>query len=178
MKPVCWAVVAALAALPAGAAAQDAASGVDLLSVGSRVRFTSSAIQGRMKGLVVALDGGTMTLAGDEGGVPLKVPVASITALEASVGKKRHWLRGMLIGGGIGLLVGITGPVDESYCGGESGNFCSREEAVIGGTLVSAGLGAGIGALFKTDRWAPVTLGATRSGSGGRRAAVVVTFRF
>jgi hypothetical protein len=144
---------------------QDITSPRLVLAIGSRVRITSTAVQGRPKGLVVALDEGVVTLATD-GGLPVKVPLASITALETSLGRKRNWLKGAAIGALGGLVVGLAAPVDSNdlLCGSSSysANFCSRGEAVATSSLGGAALGAGIGALIKSDRWGSVTLAVAR----------------
>jgi hypothetical protein len=137
---------------------------------GSRVRIRSSAVKGRPQGFVVALDDDVVTLAND-GGHRVQVPVASITALETSVGRRRHWLRGAAIGAMVGLLVGLTAKLEPTLdresmavlgdvCFGFQG-FCSRGEAVRTLLPSFALLGSGIGALIKTDRWSDIALNAT-----------------
>jgi hypothetical protein len=56
--------------------------------------------------------------------------------------------------------MGFTMDVDSTRCEFDDNYFCSRGEAlaVMGGT--SAALGAGIGALVKSDVWIPVALDA------------------
>jgi hypothetical protein len=95
------AVLSAFAAT-ASAQAQNTTSLNALFAVGSRVRVTSTALQGRTMGLVAALDEGVATLATDSGLV--KIPVTSITAFDVSLGRKRQWLMGAAIGSGVGLL--------------------------------------------------------------------------
>lgn len=155
-----------------------------VVAVGSRVRLRSTAVQARPRGLVVALDESALTLA-TEGG-PLKIPLNSITALETSLGRKGNAIKGLAIGAVSGVLIGFTAPVDPNDCGYEPGttrknaNFCSRGAALLGGVLVGGGMGAGIGALVKSERWAPVTLNlTTRQARDGRSAfAFVVGVRF
>jgi hypothetical protein len=156
-------VAAPLWAQPAGPALGS------VLSVGSRVRLKSDAIGGEHRGLVVSLDEGALTLASDGGGVPLKLPLASITAADASLGRKRHTLQGAAVGAAVGLALGLGYSVNPDDCGVNSENFCSRGEALAGGSLGGAGLGALVGALIKTDRWAPITLRAANA--RGRRDA-------
>jgi hypothetical protein len=161
----------------------DITSGRLVLAIGSRVRITSTALQGRPKGLVVALDESVVTLATD-GGLPVKIPLASITALETSLGRKRNWLKGAAIGAVGGLIVGLAAPVDPNdlLCGSSSysTNFCSRGEAVATSSLGGAVLGAGIGALIRSDRWSAVTLTVARpQGRYGQSALrLVATVRF
>ena len=87
--------------------------------------------------------------------------MASITSLEVSLGRKRNTIRGLVIGAASGVLIGVIAPVDPNNCGYYSDNFCSREKALLGGVVGGGGLGAGIGALIKSDRWSRVTVNAT-----------------
>jgi hypothetical protein len=177
------AVVAACALLVVAAThgrAQDTDAGRldSLIAVGGRVRVTSMAIKGRPEGIVAALDERTLTLVAFEGGLPLKVPLDSITALETSLGRKRNTGKGVAIGIASGLLLGLFLPVDASNCGYYSDNFCSRGEAVTGGLAGGALLGAGIGALVKSDRWGTVRLGRATQTRGEPRAGFAVAIRF
>ena len=170
-----------LATLAAAASAQEQTKAplTSILVVGSRVRLVSTAVQARPQGLVVALDESTLTLATDAG-TPLKLPTSSITALETSLGRKRNTLKGLGIGVVSGLLLGLAFSVDPNDCGYYSSHFCSRGEAVAGGALGFAALGAGVGALVKSDRWSPVLLGAParRARHGPPAAGLGVTIRF
>src|SRR6185436_5978071 len=140
-------IAGVLSMLPVVASAQEPAptSPASLLAVGSRVRLVSTAMQARPHGLVVALDDRVVTLATDDG-LPVRVPLASITALETSLGRKRNTLKGLGIGAAAGLLFGLAFPVDPNTCGYYSDNFCSRGEAVSGGALAFGALGASVGA--------------------------------
>jgi hypothetical protein len=168
-------MVALLLGPPTLAGAQEP-TGVSLastLAVGTRVRVLSTTVQTRVPGVVVAVDETVLTLA-PEGGLPLKIPVGSITGLDVSLGRKRNWLKGLGIGVLSGVALGLAPSVDPMDCGPESLNFCSRGEAITGFTLLFGGLGTGIGALIKSDRWAPLTVGLRPSGVANRRPSVEV----
>ena len=173
-------VLLASLAAPVWAAESPYPSLGSILSVGSRVRLRSEVVGGEHRGLIVALDDHAVTLAGDGGGVPLKLPLGSITAAETSIGRKRHTLRGVAIGAAVGLALGATYAVDPQDCGPDSSHFCSRSEALAAGSLGGAGLGALVGALVKTDRWAPITLKAAGPPGGprGRSMGLAVAVRF
>jgi hypothetical protein len=173
------ALVLAAAAL---AAAQEppATTALSTLTVGSRVRVLSTAVQARLDGVVVEMDERALTVA-PSGGLPLKVPLGSITQLDVGLGRRGNARRGLVIGLLAGLALGLAFSVDPGDCGFESDHFCSRGEAIAGGVLTFGGLGAGIGALVKTDRWAPLTMGPPRPGitdARRRGVGVAVAFRF
>lgn len=128
-----------------------------VLTEGGRVRLRSTAVEGRPFGRVVALDESALTLATEEG-QRLKIPLASIVALDASLGRKRNGLRGLAIGAAVGALLSLSFEVDPNDCGEDAPNFCSRRDATAAGTLVFGGLGAGVGALIKNERWGRVSL--------------------
>ena len=48
--------------------------------------------------------------------------------------------------------------MDSVACKYDDEYFCSRGEAVAGGAIGFGLIGAGVGALVKTERWAPVAL--------------------
>ena len=125
---------------------------LSLLTVGSRVRVRPRTLRDKVSGKVVALDNNVLTLDGVGG--PLKVSVDSIEDLELSLGRKRHWLKGLVAGALAGAGLGFAYPVDPQDCHrASSENFCSRGEAVGGAAMVFGGIGAGIGALVRTERW-------------------------
>jgi hypothetical protein len=170
-----------LSAFPVAASAQgqDNTSVSPVLAVGSRVRITSTAVQARPEGLVVALDESVVTLAAD-GGSLVKIPLTSITVLEVSLGRKRNWLKGAAIGAAAGLASGLFMKVDPDNCEGGVEAFCSRAEALEINAVIFALLGAGIGAAIKSDRWSIVTLSPPRPAAryGRPPFGLVVALRF
>jgi hypothetical protein len=87
-----------------------------------------------------------------------KVPLDSILTTEVSAGRRRHVRLGAAIGGALGLIAGAAFPVDATLCNDNSRYSCSRGGALTGGVLAYGLMGAGIGALIKTDRWARVNV--------------------
>ncbi len=100
--------------------------------------------------------------------------------MDVALGKKNHWWQGAVIGAVVGLAMAFTDDVDPVLCRSNEDVLCSRGEALAVYGLTSTGLGAGIGALIKTDRWTPVALDTL--GPPVREArgpfAVKLSFRF
>jgi len=157
-----------------GALAQPAAEPTLLkLPMGARVRLQTLAAPGNwMKGILASADSTSVALVPEDapplGANQLVVPSASVSRFELRTGTKRRWLPGLIAGVALGLVVGFTEDVDSpacdvpdySYIEDYSGYYCSRGEAVAVSTLGFGGLGAGIGALIKADKWTPVALDA------------------
>lgn len=121
------------------------------LTVGSHVRLRSGAVSESLRGIVAVMDEHALTLATDHGA--LRVPLDAITTAEMRVGRRSHARQGLAIGGALGLLAGTQFPVDPRTCNDRNSNsFCSRGAAVTGGAVSYALLGAGVGAVIKTDR--------------------------
>jgi hypothetical protein len=160
MKRTGLLVATILSSFAAGLSAQTTSGPLSsVLTVGSRVRVTATGFASRPAGMVTSLDETTLTMAIDDR-IPIKVPVASITGLETSLGRRRNTVKGLVIGAASGVLIGLLMPVDPNDCGYYSENMCSREEALLGGTIAFGAIGAGIGALIKTDRWSRITVNA------------------
>jgi len=149
------------------------------LTEGARVRLLWSTANARVSGVVVGVDGTVVTIAPD-GGLPLKIPLRSVTKMDVSLGAKRNTLKGLAIGVLSGIAMGFAVSLDPETCNyPESTSFCSRGEAVGGFTLVFGGIGAAVGAMIWTERWAPISVGLRTSGEAkGRAAEVAVAVRF
>lgn len=96
---------------------------------------------------------------------PVAAPLGGMR-LERSLGRRGHALTGLLIGAGAGAAAGIV--FWAGFCGGNSDNFCDGDEELrIAAVFIipPAVLGAGIGALVKSERWEPVLR--ARPGPGG-----------
>ena len=160
-----------------GAFAQEPAqSQVSTLTVGSRVRVTSSLLQKPVPGVVEGLDDAVLTLRPDGGGV-IKVSLASVSRVDVSLGRKRNVVQGLAVGGIAGFLLSFAMPVDPNACGSDDPNFCSRGEAFVGVGLAMAGIGAAVGALIKRERWTRITIAPSMpAGPGSARLALAVRF--
>jgi hypothetical protein len=166
-------LVAILVANANGAAAQQApqpgpaaAEPVLLtLPMGSKVRLQTAAAPGQwMKGILVSADTASVAMVPENapplGANQLRLPSAAISRFELKTGSKRHWLWGLAIGAAAGLALGATADVDPVACEYDINYECSRGEALALYGFTMAGVGAGVGALIKTDRWTPVALDA------------------
>ncbi len=135
------------------------------LPMGARVRLQTTAAPGAwIEGILVSADAASISVvpknAPPLGANQLRVPSASVGRFELQTGSKRHWLRGLLAGVALGVIVGSTMEVDDVACEYDYDYACSRGEAIAYGALGFGALGTGIGALIKTDRWTPVALDA------------------
>jgi hypothetical protein len=170
-------LLTATAATASGQEVAEAPSLPSVIDVGTRVRLRSTVLTGQPRGLVVEKDENTLTLATESG--PLKIPVRSVTSLDASLGRKRRTWEGLAAGAILGALVGFGDTVDRDTCRLFSDVYCSRGEAVAVDAAAMALVGAGVGALIKSDRWSAVTLQAGPVVGARRRAASAsVTLRF
>jgi hypothetical protein len=98
------------------------------------------------------------------------IPRASLTSVQVSLGTKRHTLLGALFGAIAGAAAGASAPIDTATCESYSSDtFCSRGEAVAAMTVVIGAIGAGVGALIKTEKWQKVSVEvlAPRSSASG-----------
>ena len=109
------------------------------------------------KGTLAAATADSIVLGVDERGTQLTLPVASVTRLEVSRGRKSR----VALGAGIGALTGaatlaVIG-ANLNVCDGGYEGACAGVGAgvgAVGGALV----GLVIGAVTKTDRWEEVPL--------------------
>lgn len=173
MKHVLSLVLALALTLPAGTAlAQQAPAAAPApepalltLPMGSKVRLQSKAAPGHwMKGVLVRADSASVALV-PEGAPPLganqlSLASASVGRFELKTGSKRQWLWGLAAGAALGLVFGATTDVDPVACEYDFNYECSRTSALATYGFGFAALGAGVGALIKTDRWTPVALDA------------------
>jgi hypothetical protein len=94
---------------------------------------------------------------------PKGVALGPGTRLERSLGRQSHTATGALIGTAVGA--GVTVLFLSAFCGGDTlcdGDEQVRAAAILG--LPCVAVGAGLGALIRVERWAPVSRGAGRSG--------------
>jgi hypothetical protein len=159
------------------------------LPAGIKVRVWTYSMGGqRIEGTLLSADSNAVTLV-PKSSQPLltgemRLPASDVTRLDVALDKKRHWLEGALIGAALGAALALTDDVDPVLCEVNENVLCSRGEAILVYGLTSVGLGAGIGAFIKTDRWTPVALDAFGPPSppvartGRPPVSVGVTFRF
>ncbi len=155
-------VLALLLLAPAGFAQEPAPV---RLPEGVRVRVLSAVRGEGADGVFIRADESRITLAlpaGDRYSWPgeITLQVEPTTRVQLYQGKRRHVLLGTAIGAVALGVLGASFTVDPGTCHDpNSTTFCSRGEAVGGGALVGAGIGAVVGYFLKTDRWsAPVRL--------------------
>jgi hypothetical protein len=150
----------------------------------AKVRVTAPAVGlSERIGRVQELNGDTLVVQVDamrKGRLRLEmldVPMSSITKLDVTTGRRGHWLEGAGIGFLFGVVMGAASgddPPDQWFASS------AGEKAGMGG-LVFGLIGAGIGALIKSDKWAEVPLDQLRprliAGQGGQ-VGVGVAMRF
>jgi hypothetical protein len=142
-------------ATPAHAQEPSSPSSGPKAVIGSRVRVLSKSKGGWVAGTLTAMDAQSLTITPD-GWLPTNIPMESVAAVRVSRGQKRNWLMGLGIGAAAGTLLAFAFPVDSQDCGPDTSNFCSRGEAIVGGSVVMAGMGAAVGAFVKSERWEAV----------------------
>jgi hypothetical protein len=150
-------------AAPSPAVPSPRAEALALVAPGTSVRLTSRLVSGHISGRVLSADGESLQILPRRGGA-VRVPYASLTALDVTFGSRRHVREGLLVGLLLGVLVGATAEVDDDLCDWDEETYCSRGEALAAGVAGGGLLGAGIGALIKTDRWQAVAIDELRVG--------------
>jgi hypothetical protein len=146
---------------------------------GDRVRLEASRFgEGRLVGRVTDLGADTILVLGEGVGSTLAIPTSAVERIAVSEGKKGNTVLGLIVGAGVGaaaatgLAIWICNSDDDG---------CTSGQVVSGGLAVlsvTAGLGAGIGALIRTERWteaflpsAPPRVGLGFGGDGSVRLA-------
>ena len=167
MKPRCLALMAVVlaAGVPAALAQAPPAPPPLKLPSGIKVRvWTYSLPNERIEGTLLSADSSAVTLVPKSSQTlmagEMRLPAADVTRLDVTLEKKRHWWQGALIGAAVGAALAFTDDVDPVLCEVNENVLCSRGEAILVYGLTSTAMGAGIGALIKTDRWTPVALDA------------------
>lgn len=191
MKPRCLALLVLVfaAAVPVALAQAPPAPPPLRLPAGVRTRvWTHSLPNHRIEGTLLSADSTAVTLVPKSNqplmGGEMRLPTPDVTRLEVALEKKRHWWQGALIGAAVGVALAFTDDVDPVLCEVNENVLCSRGEAILVYGLGSTAMGAGIGALIKTDRWTPVALDAfgppspPRVGESRAPLSVRVSFRF
>ena len=158
----------------AAAAALEAGDPPNAVDVGDRVRIKAPSLQqGRISGRLLERAGDSFVI--EHGTRPVRVPVSAIESLEVHRGRRSRWKEGGLIGfvpgAVLGGLVGAYAACDDQPrdCSGAGG--ATAGALLVGGT--TAVLGAGMGALFKVDRWQRTTTVRLNPTVGQDRKSVV-----
>jgi hypothetical protein len=124
-------------------------------------------------GQVIRLSNDTLVIAPKGNGSALAFYRDDLRKIEMVQGKKSNWLKGGIIGGGVGLAAFAIG----AGAGSGDDSLCSDAGCIATVTALGAGIGfaigAGIGALSKSDRWVeaefpaapPVALNVGKDGS-------------
>jgi hypothetical protein len=151
------------------------------VEAGSRVRVTTMpASPGRRIGTLVSLDQDTLRWSRWDTTSVIRVPIASVTRLERSTGRRSNTGRGAMIGGligaGFGLFLGIAASTDNSGWWEVGAGEVAAVTAIVGAG--GAGVGALVGSLSKRDRWEPVPLTPGVAGKLRPRNITGLTLRF
>ncbi len=137
----------------------------------------------RVIGSFASIDSATLYLT-LENGDRLSVPRDVLESIDASAGRRSHWIRGA----GIGALVGLAFGGTVAIVGGadEDDGLDALDRAMYGAVILTttaggAVLGAITGALIRTEQWEPVAQSDLRWGVGpvaGGGLEVSVSLRF
>ncbi|HEU5040965.1 MAG TPA: hypothetical protein VFT84_09110 [Gemmatimonadales bacterium] len=133
-------------------------------ATGSRIRYAARSDTTEMvPARLVSLDADSLVferfVPGDFGGkwVPGSLPTDSVARVQVRVGRRGNAGRGALIGGVVGLALGVA-------CASEEPGWFqpTPEECLVFYTISGAGTGLLIGALVRSDVWAPTALPSQR----------------
>ncbi len=147
---------------------------------GDRVRLQAPRISsGQLVGEVTELEGDTLMLSSEGGGSTIAIPTADLERIAVSQGRKSNAILGLLVGAGVGIASAVG--LSIWVCNADD-DGCTSGQVVGGGlalTAIGAGLGAGVGALIKTERWREASIPASPPPIGlgcGADGSVRLTF--
>jgi hypothetical protein len=156
ISAVAMTVMIAGAAPRLGAEERPSGSG---LAAGDRVRVSTSTAGKATTGRLIEMGPDFVRLQVSGRAEPVAVPLAAITRLARSLGRRSSAGQGALIGtvAGTGLAAALVMKSSDSDCDGS----CAPYAAIIGSAIVGAGalVGAISGALIRTERWESAPLG-------------------
>jgi hypothetical protein len=136
------------------------------LQPGDRIRATPAHSFGdHLIGQFVRSTSDSIWLRPQEQGQPIALALADGLRIDRSLGRHSRAGTGALIGAGVGAAVTVL--FLSGFCGGD--NLCDGDEQVRAAAifgLPSVAVGAGIGALIKTERWTPVARVTAADGFG------------
>ena len=143
-----------LVAVPAGTAATQQPAP----AAGTKVRIWSDSV---MTGVLLAMNDDSIRFAKGKSKEVSLLALSGVRELDVSTGPERHTVKGLVIGGTVGLISGFalnlaaakaSGP-NTSVGSGITGLALGGVGAVAGGAI-----GALIGLAWKTDHWEPFPL--------------------
>jgi len=136
----------------------------DELAPGAVIRFVAPpAFPDLTRGTYVSSDQRLLRLRGmaSEDGTAA-VLLANLTSLEVRTESRGNTVKGLAIGGGVGLVIGGVGVWALcTFWEGEGTTPCRAEDVLLvtlAVSVASAGLGALMGALIKTEEWKSIPL--------------------
>ncbi|MBY0491145.1 MAG: hypothetical protein K2R93_14990 [Gemmatimonadaceae bacterium] len=101
-------------------------------------------------------------------GRAIPLPLASISRLELSTGRRGHVVKGSVIGFAVGAVLGaVSGASSTTPCRTNAGAPCASDATSRSSSIFAASsflgvsgamVGGGIGAFVRTDRWADSTV--------------------
>ncbi len=144
------------------------------LPPGSRLRVGSST--GALVGTLVSWEADALVLDAGQG-EPRRIPLAAVSKVELSRGKRSNAGRGAVIGAAVGAVPGLL------VGWGDSPEHENQRPVVVGaiGAAAGAGIGAAIGWAAKTEKWEAVETARFRAGlvplRGGAELSLTVTWR-
>ena len=140
---------------------------------GTKLRVESAG-RGATEGQLLAINEKVVTIGAEDWRLDLSRE--DVKRVHMVVAKKNHWIAGMLVGGGLGVLIGA---LETPGCGGNDGDCYTRGENMAYGGLGLGLVGGLIGALYKTDQWVEIPVGGSASVSPSpQRLAVRVSWRY
>ena len=145
------------------------------LAEGDRIRLKAPGVADRtIIGRLRRADQSALAVTRDDGSV-VDVPRAAIQELEIARGRRSHAKKGAIIGAAAGAGFVLAAFAAEKGCDSDPrcGIYSSVFATVFGAT--GALVGAGIGAMVKTDRWVKVDPGRVRVGVAPTGRGVVVS---
>lgn len=158
-SPVTLALSLGLLLLPA--VAPEAGAQSRTIAPGETVRLFVRGEPEAQSGTLLAASPAELRLRRPDGSVWVFAS-SRVERAEVRVGSRGYTLRGALIGGAAGMVAGlIVGATSQEECDPGSAGFCTADEASVDWAglwyfpVAGAGAGGLIGALMRSDRWAP-----------------------
>lgn len=160
-------------------------------SVGNIVRITTIS-EDRFDGLISEIHPNRIGLRMSDGSLQI-LPREDVAKLELNMGKRAYKLRGLLIGGGVGVAIGAVSAVSVDDCGKIIEFYCDPKDklfAAVATTGLFGSIGMLAGAAIKKDKWQEVSgpwtgirrlspvIYASYSEQVGHRIQVGLKFRF